>query len=212
MSGGAVNVVTTISSNDSANASTPPASNAPPQVGKRDQPERRHPGRAEVHRRLLDVATEPAQPRDDVVEDDDDAERRVRDHQRPQREVPMPRMVVNALLSAIAVTMPGSAIGRMISRSTASAAEEAIALQRERRERAEDERDRGGDAARPGRSGGGVDQAGACAGRLPPLEGEARRRPRERAVGVERVDHDDGERHVDEREREDDQRAERPPR
>ena len=54
-----------------------------------------------------------------LLNTDDDAERRVRDDHREQPErCRVPRIVRNALLSAMPVTMPGSAIGRMTSKLT----------------------------------------------------------------------------------------------
>ena len=49
---------------------------------------------AEVHRRLGQRAGHAAQPGDDVVVDDDHAERRVADHDRPEPEVDLPEREV----------------------------------------------------------------------------------------------------------------------
>ena len=59
-----------------------------------------------------------------------------------QTDSSMPRIVVKALLSAIPVTIPGSAMGSRISSETASPPEEPVALQGEGREGAEHQRDR----------------------------------------------------------------------
>ena len=75
----AVNVVTMISSNESANASRPPATSAVRIAGKRDKSERLERVGAEVHRGLLEVTSRAAQACDDVVVDHDDAEGRMAD-------------------------------------------------------------------------------------------------------------------------------------
>ena len=82
-----VNVVTMISSNDSANASSAAGDERRAHVGERHQPEGLPRAGAEVGRGLLERARQPAQPRDHVVVDDHDAEGRVRDHDREQAEV-----------------------------------------------------------------------------------------------------------------------------
>src|SRR6266511_1047390 len=74
----AVNVVTMISSKESANASSPPARRAV-KLRERDVPERLPGVGAEIHRGLLDRAGGAPQPRKHVVVDDHDAERRVGD-------------------------------------------------------------------------------------------------------------------------------------
>ena len=55
----------------------------------------------------------------------------------------MPQEVLNAALSAMPVTMPGSAIGRITRKLTVVAPEEPVALHRERGHRAEHQGDRG---------------------------------------------------------------------
>ena len=82
-----VNVVTMISSKLSANASRQPASSEERSIGSVTLQERPERAGAEVHRRLLEVAAEPAQPRDRVVEHRDDAERRVRHDQREDAQL-----------------------------------------------------------------------------------------------------------------------------
>ena len=57
---------------------------------ERDVAERLDAVGAEVHRRLGQRAGHAPQPRDHVVVDDDDAERRVADHDRPETEVELP--------------------------------------------------------------------------------------------------------------------------
>ena len=80
----AVNSVTMISSNDSANASMPPASSAVAHLRQHDVPEGLPAVGAEVHRRLDPALRHAPQARDDVVVDDDDAERRVARDDRPE--------------------------------------------------------------------------------------------------------------------------------
>ena len=77
----AVNVVTIISSNESANASRPPATSAV-RIWEGDVAERLPAVGAEVGAGLLERRPRAAQPGDHVVVDDDDAEGRVADHDR----------------------------------------------------------------------------------------------------------------------------------
>ena len=84
--GPAVKFVTTISSNDSANASSAPATIAVRMAGNVTQRNVVHPSAP----RSIEASTnEPGvrrRPRDDVVVDDDDAERGVADHDQWQAE------------------------------------------------------------------------------------------------------------------------------
>ena len=81
-----VKVVTMISSKESAKASRP-RRRAPCAVGQRDVAERLPGVGPEVGRGLLERARDPAQPRDDVVVDDDDAEGGVADDHGEEAEV-----------------------------------------------------------------------------------------------------------------------------
>ena len=106
-----VNVVTMISSNERAKASSAPATSAVRRFGKRDQAEGL-PGSAPRSADASSNEVETPQPRDHVVVDDDDAEGRMADDDREQARS-MPRTWVKVELSAIPVTIPGSAIGRI---------------------------------------------------------------------------------------------------
>ena len=97
--------------------------------------------------RLLGRRGGPPQPGDDVVVDEDDAERRVADDDREHAQR-RGRASRTSCSRAMPVTMPGSAIGRITTNEIDLAAEEPVALDGERRERPEDERD-GGRAERP---------------------------------------------------------------
>ena len=79
-------IVTMTSSNDSANASRPPAISAERRAGKRHVAERLERVGAKVGRRLLERPRGPAQPGDRVVVDEHDAERRVADDDREEAE------------------------------------------------------------------------------------------------------------------------------
>ena len=109
--------------------------------------------------------------------------------------------------SAIPVTMPGSAMGRIDQQRDRVAPEEPVAGQRQR-EQACPARGRSRSLRVPPRpTSGGRRGARRFERGGPPLRGEAGRRPAERPVGVERVDRDHGQRDVDEREH---QRRRRP--
>ena len=82
----AVNVVTTISSKLTARMRAARRRRARADQRKRHQPERLERVGAEVGRCLVEVGRQAAQPGEDVVVDDDDAERRVGDDQREQAE------------------------------------------------------------------------------------------------------------------------------
>ena len=94
---------------------------------------------AEIRRGLLEERRGASKPGDHVVVDDDDAERRVPDHDRRQPEVDPDRMY--EAFSAIPVTIPGSAIGRMTRNEIDSRPKKLMPGDRERRERPEHERD-----------------------------------------------------------------------
>ena len=83
----AVNVVTITSSNDSANASSAPAMSAVESVGSVTKRKVCNGVRAEVGGRLDQRRRRAPQPREHVVVDHDDAERRVADDDRHQRQV-----------------------------------------------------------------------------------------------------------------------------
>ena len=88
----AVNVVTMTSSKLSAKASSAPATSAERICGNVTKRNVCHACGAEVGRRLLERGRRPPQPRDHVVVDDDDAERGVADDHRQQREVDVQRL------------------------------------------------------------------------------------------------------------------------
>ena len=138
-----VNVVTMISSKESAKASRAPATRARPHVRQRHPAERLPRRRAEVGRRLLERGRQPPQARDDVVVDDDDAEGRVGDDDREQARGRCPSTWVKVEFSAMPVTMPGQRDRQDDQERDRLAAEEAVARDRERGEGAEDQRDRG---------------------------------------------------------------------
>jgi hypothetical protein len=77
------------------------------------------------------------------------------------------------------------------------AAEEVIPRQRERGHRAEHERNHRRQGCDPQAHPESVAGTRRGEGAVPPFEGEAGRRPRERAAGVEGVEDDDPQRHVD---------------
>ena len=116
--GGAVNRVTTISSNDSPNARSAPATSAPRRSGKVT---RRNVVNVSAPR-SIDASSargaHPPQPRQDVVVDDHDAERRVRDGDGPEATAPSRGTCGTPVRKASAVTMPGRAIGSTTSRDT----------------------------------------------------------------------------------------------
>jgi hypothetical protein len=125
-----VKVVTTISSKGRAHHR------------ERDESERRERSGTEVRGGLLERRTEPLEPRLHVVEDRDDAERRMRDHDRDEAQLEAqhrPEGVVEGDTGDDA---------RQCDRQDDQqrddvAAEEAGTPQRQTRHRAEDERDRG---------------------------------------------------------------------
>ena len=82
--------------------------------------------------------------------------------------------VLNALFSAMPVTMPGSAIGRMTSSETRLPAEEPVALHRERGHRAQDQRDRRRAEAGLDRGPQGGPDARVVPGDRPPVAGQVR--------------------------------------
>ena len=134
-------VVTTISSNDSANASRPPATSAVAIIGSVTKPERLPAVGAEVHRGLDQRRLRAAQAREHVVVDDDDAEGRVPDRRSSAARSRRPLKVKNEF-SAIPVMIPGSAIGSTSRNETASRPKKRKRCDRERRHRAEHDRDR----------------------------------------------------------------------
>ena len=82
----AVKVVTITSSKESAKASMPPASSAVREIGQQHVAEGLEAVGAEIHRRLDQRAGGAPEPRHRIVVDDDDAEGRVAEHDRPERE------------------------------------------------------------------------------------------------------------------------------
>ena len=89
-------------------------------------------------------------------------------------------------------------------------AEEGVAAERERQQRAEHEGDRRGDEADLDRREDRLTDARVVPDALPPLQRELLRRPGEDPAGVEGVDDDDAERHVDERQADGHRQAEGP--
>ncbi len=150
-SGPAVNVVTITSSNESAKASRPPATSAVARIGQGHVAERLPAVRAEIHRGLDQRRCAAAQAGEHVVVDDDDAEGRVPDHDRPEVESRDARRMTKNEFSAIPVMIPGSAIGRTSRNEIASRPKNRNAVDRKRGRGAEDERDRRRQRRRPSR-------------------------------------------------------------
>lgn len=112
-----VNVVTMISSNDSANASRPPASSAERSIGNvtsRNVVKPVAPRSIDASSRLPPIRRNRATTLLNTTTMQNVACAMIA-VSRPRL---MPRIVRNALFSAMPVTIPGSAIGRMISSDT----------------------------------------------------------------------------------------------
>ena len=136
-----VNVVTMISSNDSAKASSPPATSAVRMFGRVT---RRNVCHGSAPRSADASSIEPehaAQPGDDVVVDDDDAEGGVADDHREQAEVD-PEHLGERVAERDAGDDPGQRDRQDDQERDRLAAEEAVARDRQRGQRAEHQRDR----------------------------------------------------------------------
>ena len=184
-----VKIVTTTSSHESAKASSAAREQRRPELRERHVAERLPGVRAEVLRRLLEVAVEPPEPRDRVVEDDDDAEGRVPDDDRRAARNGNPT-VVYVVCSASPVMIPGSAIGRITSSVIVSRPKNGNRAIASESERSEDDREHGRAERRLHREQQRVAHARVVPRHAEPLRREVVDRPALRDALVERVHRD----------------------
>ena len=140
LAAGVQKYVITKSSSESANPSSAADSIAGREQRQRDLAERRPLVRAEVHRRLLEVAVEADQPRLHGHDDEADDEHHVRDEDRPKPRTKTLVRFRKSVSSEAPSTISGVDIGRKTSRFVAAAAE-LVPDDRERDQRAERGRD-----------------------------------------------------------------------
>ncbi len=164
-----------------------------------DEAERLPRVRAEVGRGLLERLGSPAQPRDHVVVDHDDAESRVPDDDREEAEVEPGRVV--GRIQRHPGHDPGQRDRQDHEERDRLATEEAVARHGERGERAEHEREQRRHERHLRRRPERLAHALVLEGTAEPLQAETRDRPRERPALVEGVEPDHEERQVDEGER-----------
>ena len=152
------------------------------------------------------------QPRDHVVVDDDHAEGRVADHDRPEPEVELPEREVR--VERHPGDDPGQRDRQHEQERDRVAAEEAEAVHAERRRRAEHERDQRRERRRLEREPERLLHVAVVDRRREPLRRQPGDRPALHVRRVERVQADDDDRDVEEREHQRDPHAERdlPPR
>ena len=198
-----VKMVTTTSSNESANDEQPTCEERRAELREHDVAEGLPVVGAQVGGGLVERAGRATGPGDDVVVDHHHAEGRVADDDRRQTERDAERAehVDDRRLQRKPGHDPGQRDREDHGEGDHLATEEAVARNRERRERPEHERD-GSRAER--RDDGEQQRLANCLvlERDPePARAELLDRPLLRHVPVERVEPDDGERHVEERER-----------